>query len=167
MSTMTLQDSYGEETHSNGGSDGRLGAALEEILYLIARVGYAGVYPEVFCEEPNKDAANAMDIAGGGHFRQVPRSNPEGARFIYDDKTCDYGCHITEYAYWALTSILDAQRFCGRAEEIADEWRLHTPKLVRKQDSRNHESLTRRDYSLPTRLPHGKYQKRFESRDSD
>jgi len=167
LKAMSLQDLYGEETHPNGAAEGKFDAALEEILHLITSVGYAGVYPDVFGEKPNTDVAKAMDIARGGHFRHVPRSYPESAWFTYYDRTCDYGCQVTEYVYWALTSILDGQNFCGRAEEIVDEWRLHTPELVRKQDSRIYALLTNRDYNLPTRLPDGKYQKRFKLRDGD
>ena len=167
LNAMRLQDLYGEETHPNGASEGRFDAALEEILHLITSAGYAGVYPNVFAEKPNTAVAKAMDIARGGHFRQVPRSYPDGAWFTYYDRTCDYGCQITEYIYWALTSILGGQKFCGRADEIADEWRLHTPELVQKRDSQIYSLLTNPEYKFPTRLPDGKYQKQLKLHDND
>ena len=98
-----------------------------------------------------------MDIARSGHFRQVPRAYPQKAWYTYDDETCDYGCQITEYMYWALTSILGAQEFPGRAEEIDEEWRLNTPELLQARDSRIYKLLTDSQYSFPTRLPDGKY----------
>ncbi len=167
LNAMRLQDLYGEETHPNGASEGRFDAALEEILHLITSAGYADVYPNIFGEKPNTAVANAMDIARGGHFRQVPRSYPDGAWFTYYDRTCDYGCQITEYIYWALTSILGGQKFCGRADEIADEWRLHTPELAQKRDSQIYSLLTNPEYKFPTRLPDGKYQKQFKLHDND
>lgn len=162
LNGMSLQDLYGDETHPNGAVEGKFDAALEEILHLITSAGYAGVYPDIFGEKPNTNVAKAMDIARGGHFRRVPRAYPESAWFTNYDRTCDYGCQITEYIYWALTSILGAQSYCGRKEEIDDEWSLHTLELVRNRDSRIYTLLTNRDYNFPTRLPDGKYRKRFK-----
>ena len=78
--------------------------------------------------------AKAMDKARGGHFRSVPDRYPDGAWYTYDDRTCDYGCQITEYIYWGLTSLLGAQGFPGRAEQIGNEWRLNTPTKLKAGD---------------------------------
>ncbi len=167
LRAMSLQDLYAEETHLDGAAEGRFDAALEETLHLITSAGYADVYPAVFGERPHTTVAKAMDIARGGHFRQVPRSYPENAWFTYYDETCDYGCQITEYIYWALTSLLGGQNFNGRADEIADEWRLNTPKLVRERDSRIYALLTNSEYKFPTRLPDGNYRGMSKSRDDN
>ena len=157
LDAMSLQDLYGEETRPNGASEGRFDAALEEILHLITSAGYADVYPTVFGERANTAVGEAMDIARGGHFRQVPRSYPKSAWFTYYDETCDYGCQITEYIYWALTSILGGQNFPGRAGEIGDEWRLYTTELVRERDPQIYALLTNPQYNFPSRLPDGNY----------
>ena len=36
---------------------------------------------------------------------------PTDAWYTYNDESCDYGCQITEYTYWALTSILGVKIF--------------------------------------------------------
>ena len=167
LRAMSLQDLYADETHPNGAAEGRFDAALEETLHLITSAGYADTYPAVFGESPNTTVAEAMDIARGGHFRQVPRSYPESAWFTYYDQTCDYGCQITEYIYWALTSILGGQNFHGRADEIGDEWRLYTPELVRDRDPHIYALLTDPKYKFPDRLPDGNYQGVSKSRDDN
>ena len=157
LDQMRLQDLYGEETYPNGAVEGRFDAALEEILHLITSTGYADAYPNIFGEMPKTAVAKAMDIARGGHFRQVPRAYPQKAWYTYYDETCNYGCQITEYIYWGLTSILGGQDFPGRAEEIGEEWQLNTPELVQTRDSRIYKLLTNPQYSFPTRLPDGRY----------
>ena len=113
-----LQGLYATETLPNAGPHNpksrEFDASIEEILHIITSIGYAGVYPKVFGERRGSELANAMDIARGGYFRTVPRHYPAGAWYSYDDRTCDYGCQITEYVYWALTSLLDGQAFKGR-----------------------------------------------------
>ena len=89
----------------------------------------------VFGEVQGSEIANAMDIARGGVFTDIPSSYPEGAWYSYDDRTCDYACQVTEYFYWALTSLLGAQDFPGRYEEISHEWKANTPELVQTMDT--------------------------------
>ena len=157
LDSMALQDLYGEETHPGGAMEGRFDATLEEVLHLITSAGYADAYPDIFGEKPGTAIAQAMDIARGGYFEQVPRRYPQNAWYTYYDKTCDYGCQITEYIYWALTSILGGQDFPGRAEEIHDEWRLNTPNAVQQGDRAVCDLLTDPQYRFPTRLPDGQY----------
>ena len=98
-----------------------------------------------------------MDIARGGFFTDIPSSYPEGAWYSYNDKTCDYACQVTEYFYWSLTSLLGAQDFPGRFDEISHEWKANTPGLVESMDSAVFSILTNPQYSLPTILPDGTY----------
>ena len=153
----SLQALFSNETLPNGRAGGQFDATLEEVLHLITYVGYAHWKPRVFGTAAGSDIADAMDAARGGRFEQIPATYPPGAWFTYDDQTCDYGCMVTEYLYWALTSLLGAQDFPGRSADINAEWRLHTQALLRARDARVVALLTNPDYRLPTRLPDGNY----------
>lgn len=149
-----FQDLYGSEVHVSS-SSGEFDASLEEVLHLITHVGYSHVYPEVFGEKIDSAIADAMDIARGGRFEQIPARYPDTAWYTYDDTTCNYSCMVTEYTYWALTSILGAQQ--SRLEQIGHEWKLNTAEKVRLQDPTVHGILTNPEYALATKLPTGQY----------
>ena len=157
LESMILQDLYGEETHPNGAARGIFDASYEEVLHLVTHAGYASAYPEVFGERPGTKLGDAMDKARGGRFLEIPASYPEQAWYSYYDETCDYGCQATEYIYWGLTSLLGAQNFSGRGDEIADEWRLNTPEKFKTGDLLLYNLLTDKQYRFATRLPDGNY----------
>ena len=135
----------------------RFDASLEEVLHLITQHGYSKAYPEVFGEKKGSKIAEAMDIARGGYFKKVPNDYPADAWYTYNDESCDYSCQITEYTYWALTSILGGQDFPGRFDEIKDEWKLNTNEKVKNKDLNVYNLLTNSEYKFPTKLPNGKY----------
>ena len=164
------QDLYGEETKPDFLVDGKINApdghyydgALEEILHPITQHGYANAYPAVFGEEWGSTLAKCMDAARGGYFEQVPKSGPKSgypaeAWYHYTDETCDYGCMVTEYIYWALSSILGTQDFPGRHEALEVEWELNTRERVRTGDTAVYELLTDPQYRFPTKAPDGNY----------
>jgi len=151
------QGLYDEEIIPNARAQGRFDASLEEILHMVSDVGWAGAYPEVFGRVPGTEISNALDKARGGRFIEVPEHYPEDAWFTYDDKTCDYDCQNSEYIYWVLTSILGAQDFPGRYEQIKDEWRLNTREKVKEGDPDAYALFTDPKYKFPTVLPDGKY----------
>ena len=158
MSKYGLQDLYGTETHPGGSSaQGGFDATLEEVLHLVTGKGYSPAYPTVFGEFPGTTIGDAMDLARGGQFMSIPSTYPEGAWYHYDDQTCDYGCMVTEYFYWALTSLLGAQDYPGRCEDIAVEWEPCTPALVESMDPAIYGLLTDTQYKLPTVIPDGSY----------
>ncbi len=145
---------------------------MEEILHLITQIGYGETYPSIFGEYTGSKLANLMDNARGGHFEEegkydekedeweksaVPTSYPSSAWYSYEDETCTYACMNTEYIYWALTSILGAQKH--RCASIKNEWKLCTKEKVMATDPRIYELLTGPKYSLPTVLPDGRYGK--------
>jgi hypothetical protein len=137
-------------------------ASLEEVLHLITQHGYANAYPSAFAEEKGSAIANCLDDARGGYFKTVPTNGPhygypEGSWFHYNDETCEYGCMITEYFYWALTSILGTQDYEGRSDALKNEWELNTRKLVKSGDPNIYALLTDPQYKLPTRAPDGDY----------
>ena len=164
------QDLYGAETKPDFLVDGKINApdghyydgALEEILHPITQHGYANAYPEVFGEKRGSALATCMDAARGGYFEQVPKGGPkngypEEAWYHYTDETCDYGCMVTEYIYWALTSILGTQDFPGRHEALKVEWELNTRERVKTGDAAVYELLTDPQYRFPTKAPDGNY----------
>ena len=151
-----FQDLYNEEISLINGSP-RFDATLEEVLHVITQHGYAEAYSDIFGENKDSEVAKAMDIARGGYFKNVPNSYPSSAWYSYDDKTCDYSCQITEYTYWALTSILGAQEYPGRLEEIQHEWKLNTKDKVKNNDPTVYSLLTDPQFKFPSNLPNGKY----------
>jgi len=155
--SMILQGLYGEETIPGGIESGKGDASLEEVLHLVTHAGYADVYPRDLGERPGTQLALAMDKARGGHFRRVPARYPPTAWYTYDDRSCDYGCQITEYIYWGLTSLLGGQQYPGRLKNIQHEWRLNTAEKLKQGDPALYKILSDPKYSFPTRLPDGKY----------
>ncbi|MFC7202151.1 hypothetical protein ACFQJC_01380 [Haloferax namakaokahaiae] len=157
----SVQDLHAVEIHPEGlphsTSGDRFDATLEEVLHLVTHVGFSSVYPDVFGEQSGSEIADAMDIARGGHFEDVPNSYPDEAWYTYDDDTCDYGCQITEYTYWAGTSAMGAQAVGSRPAEIDHEWRLATSEAVETQDTAVFEILSNPEYGFPLELPDGSY----------
>ena len=143
------QDLYGSETNPPDGFD----AALEEVHHLIVSTGWSKVFPEQLAQTNGSAIAKAMDTARGGHFEPIPDPYPTDAWYSYDDETCDYDCMITEYTYWAHTSLLGAQ--VGRSAEIGHEWALETPEKVRSSDLAATAIFDDPSLGLPTVLPDG------------
>ena len=154
---LNYQNLYDEETHINGSINGVFDASLEEVLHLITDYGYAQVFPSALSVSSSSDLTNAMDVARGGKFQNVPERYPAGSWYTYYDKTSDYSTQATEYFYWGLTSYLGGQQFAGRKESIQDEWTLNTPDLLKSTDKLMFDILTRQELGLPTTLPNGIY----------
>jgi len=127
------------------------------VLHLVTSRGYSRVYPADLGEQSGSTLTDAMDLARGGHFVSVPTSYPDEAWYHYDDPTCDYECMATEYFYWALTSMLGAQDYPGRCDDIAVEWEPCTRALVESMDPAVFALLSDAAWSLPTVLPDGSY----------
>ena len=157
--SYVFQDLYGDEIHPDWNHNSPFDATLEEVLHLVTHSGFSKVYPTVFGEEKGSEIANAMDKARGGQFNDVPSDYPSDAWYSYDDKTCEYNCQVTEYFYWALTSLLGAQDFPGRYDEIGHEWRANTPALLESMDAEVFNLLKNSEYKLPTVLPDGSYRR--------
>lgn len=152
------QDLGNDETHPSFVSNacsGTFDASLEEIWHIITHSGYAYAYPSIFRESKGTQLSNAMDIARGGQFTSIPDDYPSSAWYSYDDKTCEYDCQSAEYFYWAMTSILGAQK--NRGGDINHEWKLNTKELVEQTDVSIYQLLTDPQYNLPTILPDGSY----------
>jgi len=153
------QDLGNDETNPSfvkSGKKGRFDASLEEILHLINNAGHSFAYPDAFGQFKGSILTNAMDIARGGQFNEIPDKYPDSAWYSYYDFTCDYEtCQTIEYLYWALTSLMGAQK--NRIEEIKDEWKLNTRELVQSKDTIIFNLLTNPIYKMPKVLPDGTY----------
>ena len=154
---VNFQNLWGEETIPTGSASGKFDASLEEVLHLITDYGYAKVYPNAFGLKSNSLLTEAMDVARGGNFQEIPTTYPAGAWYTYYDSTSDYSTQATEYLYWGLTSILGGQDFAGRLDSIKDEWTLNTSQKVQSTDTKLYSLLTDAQYKLPTILPNGDY----------
>ena len=82
-----------------------------------------------------------MDEARGGYFEKAQTRYPSGAYFTYEDVTCTYSCQITEFTYWAITSLRGQQ--ADRGKEISDEWRLNTTEKIRSKSPKHEKILTK------------------------
>ena len=153
-----LQNLFHHETHPDGVSNEVFDATLEEVHHLILFGGYAHAYPDAFGFQNGTLVALAMDIARGGHFEKIPNPYPASAWYSYDDETCDYGCMIIEYLYWAHTSLLGAQDYPWRLEEIEHEWKLNSADKLRSTDTAIYELLRNPQYELASILPDGVYE---------
>ena len=133
-------------------------ATVEEVIHTINHVGHVNVYPETFDIQPNSSVmSDAMDIARGGQFINMPNQYPEEAWYHYDDWTCDYECMAIEYFYWCEVSymgILDDPQTCNG---IFNEWELCTPELFESTDVIMHSIISNLDYKLPQNAPDGNY----------
>ena len=158
-----VQDLYDDETHPGGAAKGVFDASLEEVLHLITFGGYSNAYPTVFGPQKGSEISKAVDIARGGYFNSIPDQYPKNAWYTYDDETCEYGCQIHEYLYWTITSILGAQDFSGRFDQIQHEWKLNTHQKVRETDKAFYKIYTNDEYKFPKYLPDGEYDKGIPS----
>ena len=144
----SIQDLYGDEIHPGGAAAGEFDATLEEVLHLITSGGYAQVFPTYFGEEPGTALAEAMDgcIADGYYDPLV------------NDPDMPYAHQVSEFHYWALTSILGAQSFEGRPDEIADEWSLYNGELVAEFAPEAYSLLTDPQWGFADGIPDGSYE---------
>ena len=133
-------------------------ATVEEVLHTINSCGHVEVYPSLYALEPNSsDLTDAMDMARGGQFINIPDPYPDEAWYHYDDWTCDYDCMAMEYLYWCIVTnmgiLADAQTCAG----IADEWEPCTPELFESTDTLMFNLVTNPENKLPQLAPDGNY----------
>ena len=55
---------------------------------------------------------------------------------------------MTEFTYWAVTSLRGQQEMPGRAEEIEDEWKLNTKLKIESQFPELAEFLSAPEFGL-------------------
>ena len=140
--------------HTNGHT-GDFDDSLEITWCFMSSFGYEIAYPLVFGSQSNSEISNAMDVARGGNFQTPPAVYPNNAWYTKSDVSCNYKCQITSYNYWALSSMLGAQK--NRLTDIQDEWKLNTSSEVQNNDVKAWIIFTNTIYNLPTTLPDGTY----------
>ena len=131
---------------------------LEEIWHIVTD-GWSGVYPDDFglsWENPS-ELTDAMDIARGGRFQQIPASYPSDAWYGYYDETCDYHCQANEYMYWGLMSNFNALSTAEHCDNVKDEWKICTSEEFKSRDIKFSALLNDSGYAIPTNIPDGNY----------
>jgi len=134
-------------------------ASLEEILHTINACGHVELYPQAFALNPPGSSLllQAMDVARGGQFLNIPASYPDEAWYHYDDYTCDYECMAIEYLYWAIASNMGVLNSTAICAEIANEWEPCSPALLATIDVLVYELINDPQYKLPSIAPDGIY----------
>tara|TARA_B100001250_G_scaffold61474_1_gene48036 strand:- start:444 stop:1454 length:1011 start_codon:yes stop_codon:yes gene_type:complete len=133
-------------------------ASVEEILHTINHVGHVYLYPFLFNIQPNSSTmSDAMDIARGGQFLNIPNQYPEEAWYHYDDWTCDYECMAIEYLYWCIVSYMGILNDSQTCNGIANEWELCSPTLFEQTDIIMHNIIADSNNMIPQLAPDGNY----------
>lgn len=133
-------------------------ASVEEILHTINHVGHTNIYPSAFSLSPNSSLmTDAMDIARGGQFLNVPSTYPASSWYHYDDWTCDYECMAIEYMYWAIVSNMNILDDPQTASGIANEWEAYNSTLLQSMDILMYSLITDPQYKIPQIAPDGNY----------
>ena len=153
------QDLFANEIFENGSQGDNRDATLEEVLHLVTDLGWDEAFPQVWGERKGSTLADAMDLARGGYFENVPSQYPENAWFTYDDDTSDYATQITEYLYWATTTYLGGQDWTGRIHSnYTNEWKPYTRSMLEQTDPAIVALMTSTSYNFPIQqLPDGNY----------
>lgn len=150
---------YAQEVDENNPGKWGYDASVEEIMHTINAVGHVVVYPEAFQLAPNSSLlTDAMDIARGGQFEDVPSEYPQASWYHYDDQTCDYECMAIEYMYWAQVAWMGLLNDDSICSGISNEWELCTPQSFQETDTSMHAVITAQEYVLPQKAPDGEYQ---------
>jgi hypothetical protein len=101
--------------------------------------------------------SDAMDIARGGQFTNIPNNYPEAAWYHYDDWTCDYQCMAMEYLYWCIVSDMGILNDTQTCNGIDNEWELCSPALFESTDLAMFAIVNDLQYKLPQLAPDGNY----------
>ena len=133
-------------------------ATVEEVLHTINSCGHVEVYPSLYALEPNSsDLTDAMDMARGGQFINIPDPYPDEAWYHYDDWTCEYDCMAMEYLYWCIVTNMGILADGETCSGIANEWEPCTPELFESTDTLMFNLVTNPENMLPQLAPDGNY----------
>ena len=153
------QNLFADEIFESGSLGDNRDATLEEVLHLVTDLGWDEAFPDIWGERKGSSVANAMDLARGGYFENVPAQYPENAWYTYNDETSDYPTQITEYVYWATTTYMGGQNWPERNHSnYSNEWQPYTKEMLLETDPAIVSLMTSDAYRFPiTKLPDGNY----------
>jgi len=153
------QNLFADEIFENGSLGNDRDATLEEVLHLVTDLGWDEAFPDIWGERRGSSVANAMDLARGGYFENIPAQYPADAWYTYYDETSDYATQITEYVYWATSTHLGAQNWQGRNHSnYTNEWTPYTKEMLAQTDPAIVSLMTSDAYHFPImKLPDGNY----------
>ena len=131
---------------------------LEEVWHIVTK-GWSETYPKAFGDQKPSLLTDAMDIARGGYFKELPAQYPDKAWYRYYDQSCDYYCQAHEYIYWALMANIGAldPKLTNKCERSSHEWHICTASELRHKDVLVSRLLNDMAFKLPTRIPDGSY----------
>jgi hypothetical protein len=136
-------------------------ASIEELFHLITGHGHLNAYPSIFGDSWTRKSnlTEAMDVARGGRFRDIPTRYPDTAWYTYYDKTCDYGCQVTEYIWWGYCAFSGVCQGRSGASDFQDEFRYLKKSQFVGKDSKLSKLFQKSGttYTLPTKYVDGKY----------
>lgn len=103
--------------HGKVGHSEQFDEAVEEILHMVTDAGWEVADPQTFntAQGSGSQLTKCLDLAKGDWF-------------TYDDDSCDYACHATEYLFWLVTTVTTGGR-CNNGE-----WALCTADDVKSRD---------------------------------
>ena len=136
-------------------SDDTTDGAIKTSIQFLIKEGYANAYSDIFNLGRGSIVSEYMDASRDGYYRDAPDEYSDDAWFHDLDSDCDYSCQISEYLYFAISSIMGSNE--DRCEELADVWDLCTEDLVEGADPDIYSLINNSTYSLPTNAPDGNY----------
>lgn len=103
-------------------------STLEEVFHFVTHWGFSLAYPDIWGHgwEDHSKLTDAMDLARGGRFEEVPAEYPAGAWWTYQEPDCNYHCQATEYLFWSYCSY---SGICAARKNNPDEHSMYEPVL--------------------------------------
>jgi len=136
-------------------------ASIEELFHFITTLGHAITYPAFFglSIEDNSKLTEAMDIARGGRFEDIPSKYPNSAWYAYDDETCDYGCQAAEYIWWGYCAFSGVCGGRSGSSSYENEFKYLAKRQFISRDFKLSKLFQDSGsiYKLPTKPVDGKY----------
>jgi len=122
-------------------------------------MGWEMTYPKAFGDQKPSLLTDAIDIARGGYFKDVPAQYPDKAWYRYYDQTCGYNCQAHEYIYWALMANIGAldPKLTNKCKRSSSEWGICTASELIHEDALVSKLLNDMEFKLPTRITDGSY----------